>query len=376
MSISRRKFLIRSVQCVLAAGFLPGLSACAERPVREQELTGDGYGGLVDVIGRQRADIIRYASLAPSGHNVQPWTVTIKSADNWIIGSAEERWLSEVDPRNRELALSIGAFLENLVIAAQANGFEVNIRLLADNPFDPELLSLELVNGKRVDYPLKRLFERRTLRTGFKNEYLDPEDILYLTDADDNFFYYPPESPGAEWLAMATVAAMEHQVKRDNVQQELARWIRWSEADAAKYRNGLTPESMDITGLAGWYVKNFYGESDVLGKDFRKATVERAKKQVAESGGWIVIRSDNERVGTLIETGRRFERMFLKAKTRSVGVHPMSQVLEERPWVEDVRKILGLESKPQFILRVGYTREYPLPVSLRMPPGEITYTSE
>ena len=157
------------------------------------------------------------------------------------------------------------------------------------------------------------------------------------------------------------------------MQKELARWIRWSDADAARYRNGLTPEAMDITGLAGWYVKNFYGESDVLGQDFRKATVERAKGQVAQSGGWVVIGSENESLSALLETGRRFERMFLKAKSRSVGVHPISQVLEERPWVEDIRKVLELECKPQFLLRVGYTREYPLPVSLRMPPEEISY---
>lgn len=372
MSLSRRKFLIRSVQCIVAYGVLPGLSACDGRPTREQESKNAGYDELVSRIGRERTDIIWYASFAPSSHNVQPWTVTIKSPDNWIIGSAEGRWLNEVDPKNREMLLSIGAFLENMVTAARAYGFQVKIRSVARNPFDPELLSIELQSGERVEYPLQRILERRTVRTGFKNEDIDPQDFSFLIEGEEGFSYYPRASSQAAWLDEATVEANRQQVERENVQEELSRWIRWSDADARKYRNGLTPQAMDITGLAGWYVRNFYGSRDVLGKDFRKATVERVSQQVAQSGGWIVITSEDGRINSLIETGRRFERMFLRAKDRSVVIHPMSQVLEEKPWSEKTDEMLGLEKTPQLLLRVGYLRDYPSPVSLRMPLGEIT----
>ncbi len=375
MSLSRRKFLIRSIQCIVACGVLPGLSAC-DGPTREQESKGSGYEELVSRIGRERADIIWYASFAPSSHNVQPWTVTIKSPDKWIIGSAEDRWLAEVDPKNREMLLSIGAFVENMVTAARAYGFQVKIRVRARNPFDPEVLSLELENAEREEYPLQRLIERRTLRTGFKNEDIDPQDFSFLIGSDEGFNYYPPLSTQAAWLDEASVAAIRLQVERENVQEELSRWIRWSAADSRKYRNGLTPEAMDITGLAGWYVRNFYGSGDVLGKDFRKATVERVKQQVTESGGWITVSSENSGLTSLIETGRRFERMFLRAKDRSIGIHPMSQVLQETPWSEKAAEVLMLDKPPQFLLRVGYVRDYPSPVSLRMSLDDFTSVEE
>lgn len=371
MSLSRRKFLIRSVQCIVACSVLPGLSACAG-PTRVQESKGSGYDELVSRIGRERTDVLWYASFAPSSHNVQPWTVTVKTPDKWIIGSAEDRWLTEVDPENREMLLSIGAFLENMVAAARAYGFQVTIRSVARNPFDAELVSVELQNGERMEYPLQRLLERRTVRTVFKNEDIDPQDFSFLVDGEEGFSYYPPASKQAAWLDESTVAATQQQVERENVQEELSRWIRWSDADARKYRNGLTPRAMDITGLAGWYVRNFYGSRDVLGKDFRKATVERVKQQVAESGGWIVITSENGRISTLIETGRRFERMFLRAKDRSIGIHPMSQILQEELWAEKAAEMLMLEKTPQFLLRTGYLRDYPSPVSLRMPLDDIT----
>lgn len=375
MSLSRRKFLIRSVQCIVACGVLPGVSAC-DSPTREQESKGPGYDDLVSRIGHERADILWYASLAPSGHNVQPWTVTVKSPDKWIVGSAEDRWLTEVDPKNREMLLSIGAFVENMVTAAKAHGFRVKIRMLARNPFDPELLSLELQNSEREEYPLQRLLERRTLRTGFKSEDIDPQDFSFIVGGEGGFYYYPPLSAQGVWLNEATVAANRQQVERQNVQEELARWIRWSDADARKYRDGLTPRSMDITGIAGWYVRNFYGADDVLSRDFRDATVEKVKKQVAESGGWIVITSENDSPASLIETGRRFERMFLRAKDRSIGIHPMSQVLEEEPWSENVAEVLMLNKSPQFLLRAGYMRDYPSPVSLRIPLDAFTKVEE
>ena len=356
-------------------GLFPAMSAC-DGLTREEEEKDPGYEALVSQIGRERTEILWYASFAPSSHNVQPWTVTVESPDKWIIGSAEDRWLTEVDPKNREMLLSIGAFLENMITAAKAYGFGVKVRTLARNPFDPVLLSLELHNAEREDYPLQRLLERRTLRTAFKNEDIDPQDFSFLVGGEDGFAYYPPASAQAAWLDEATVAANEQQVESENVQEELSRWIRWSDADARKYRNGLTPEAMDITGLAGWYVRNFYGSRDVLGKDFRKTTIERVKQQVAQSGGWIVITSENDRISSLIETGRRFERMFLRAKDRSVGIHPMSQVLEEKPWSEKAAEVLMLGEPPQFLLRVGYTRDYPSPVSLRMPLDDFTKVEE
>ena len=371
MPISRRKFLVRGGQCVLMFGMLPGLWAC-DGHTRKEEIKNAAYKDLVATIGRERTDILWYASFAPSSHNAQPWMVTIKSPEKWIISSVEERWLPEVDPENREMLLSIGAFLENMVTAAKAYGFGVKIRRNAVSAFDPELLRLELTSGERQEYPLQRLLERRTLRTGFKSETIDPQDLSAITGDEKGFSYYQPLSPEAVWLDEATIEANRQQVDRDNVQQELSRWIRWSNADARRYRNGLTPEAMDITGLAGWYVKNFYGPGDVMGKDFRRATVERVKQQISESGGWIVITSESGSPASIIETGRRFERMFLKAKDRSIGVHPMSQVLEEVPWSEEARKKLVLQKPPQFLLRVGYLRDYPLPVSLRMSLGEIT----
>ena len=48
-------------------------------------------------------ELIYLASLAPSGHNTQPWTVRIIDSNHWIIGTDITRWLPVVDSENREI---------------------------------------------------------------------------------------------------------------------------------------------------------------------------------------------------------------------------------------------------------------------------------
>jgi len=59
--------------------------------------------------------------------------------------------------------------------------------------------------------------------------------------------------------------------------------------------------------------------------------------------------------------------MLLKIREKMIAIHPMSQMFEEDPWKNRVAKELGLTGGAQWILRIGYLKSYPDPVSLRMP---------
>lgn len=82
--------------------------------------------------------------------------------------------------------------------------------------------------------------------------------------------------------------------------------------------------------------------------------------------------SSGSYTSALIEAGRNFRRMWLRLRDKKIAIHPMTQMLEEAPWRENVAKYLGIDGAPQFILRIGYLNTYPDPTSLRMPPSRIT----
>ena len=312
--------------------------------------------------------ILGLASLAPSGHNTQPWRVRMLSGQDMIIQADENRTLPCVDPDRRELLLSIGAFVENAVIAAQAAGYSSEVRVIASAPDDRNVVRLTLHRDTPRSYPLHVLKTRRTVKHGLRPEKLSAGDITALTEATGGgLYYFPTAGNHATCIAEAALATFRRQTERDDSQHELVRWIRLSNKDALRMRDGLTTEGMEITGLKGWFVRRFVSPDNFLKPAYRRQSIDMTADLVKEGAGWMVLTSSGESVADLIETGRRFERLALLACQRNIAIHPMTQILEE-PYGRE--QIVGNHSRgftPQFILRVGYLDRYPAPVSLRRP---------
>ena len=86
--------------------------------------------------------LLRYAILAPSGHNTQPWLFKIVGNNNIIeVYADRSRALPLVDPDDRELIISCGAALYHLRLAANHFGIADEVQLLPDNSNNPDLLA-------------------------------------------------------------------------------------------------------------------------------------------------------------------------------------------------------------------------------------------
>lgn len=361
----RRQFLERSAALVLG-GAVGATTGCADE--KDDALRAEGGRETVALwVGDELAHTLYLGSLAPSSHNIQPWRVDLKEAGRWEIGCSPARRLPAVDPGNREPILSLGAFLENLLVAAAAKGYQGDYRVLAAQPTDPVVLEMEWQRAPPREYPLSRLTERRTLRRGYQNRALSAADFAFLAEGLPECRYIPAGSAESKYLAEGTIAAMHAQSLRDPPQRDLAEWIRWSPDAQRRHRDGLTPASMEIDGVAGWYVSRFYPAESVLTEDFRKTGVDQAAKQARAGAGWIVMTSHEASVASLIESGRQFERLALRVRERGIALQPMTQMLQEPPWRDAVSGELGTISPVQWILRIGYVDRYPAPVSLRPP---------
>ncbi len=321
-------------------------------------------------LGEREWQILFYAALAPSGHNSQPWCVKVAGPGDWIIGADPNRRLPVVDPDNREVLLSIGAFTENLVLAAEAFGMQPQILILAEDRFDSEILRVRLEpGGPPGDLGLlKRIAARRTVKTGLEPDRLRPADLKVLKAAVKGpLFYFPAGSSHADAMAGAAVDNFKVQFANLDAMVEAAQWTRLSRGEAVQIRDGLTPDGMEIYGIEGFWVRHFMDSRDVAGKMWREKAVEKVARQAREGGGWLVITSQSQRVCDLIEAGRRFQRLALAAVDLNIGIHPMTQTLEEVHGRETIRANHSPAMIPQFMLRIGYVKPYPEPVSLRRP---------
>lgn len=367
-TLDRRCFL----KTAAAAGlfvFGPGAMMAGCSGVRRADVDSNGAEAQaspnLDAAGRQ---ILYLASLAPSGHNSQPWVVRVKSDREWVVGADPDRRLPAVDPQNRELLLSVGAFAENLSLAAAAAGYAAHVEVIAADAFDPDILRVELKKDKPVQYPLERIRRRTTVRSGYRNAELSKRDVDALTaPCQGTAVYFPRGSEHARCLTEGSIENFRIQSLRDDAQEELVRWLRLSNADARRFRDGLTTESMEIRGIKGFFVRHFVKPQDFLKASFRRQGVDVVAEQAHMGGGWIVIVGGDRRVADLIDTGRRFQRLFLLARELKIGIHPMTQYLEEEAGQQEIAANHPASIRPQFILRVGYLDAYPEPVSLRRP---------
>ncbi len=364
--MDRRIFLKKSMAttALLGAGLV--MPSCA-RNLRSELME---QKALLTISGVEQKTwkILHYASLAPSGHNSQPWFVEIINENEWIIGADAKRRLPQVDKTNREVILSLGAFIENLVQAAAATGFHVDVEVIARDRFDSRIARVNLTRAPLVDIPLKRLSTRRTVKTHLLPRELKTADVTAFSKlCQGHLYYFPRGTTHSDLMAKESVDNFKRQFENQKAIEEAAHWTRLSDKDARKFRDGLTTDGMEITGIVGWFVRNFMDNQDVMGQTFRQKGIEKTIKQAGEGAGWLVITSEGTSVEGLIECGRRFQRMALLAREKMIALHPMTQTLEEKQGQKKVRENHEAGIIPQFMLRVGYLDKYPDPVSLRRP---------
>lgn len=350
--MTRRQFVTTTAAAALT---LPALGRAGEKPAARP--AEDGPLPLDPTLAR----ILGLAALAPSSHNVQPWTVRVLGPRELAVALHADRRLPEVDAGGRELLLSIGCFLENLAQGAAAEGLGTEIA-----PDEGVLARVRLVQGQGRSGDPARLRRRRTLRSGHLPRPLAASDeALLLQAGGPGTVFFPRGSSGARSIAEATVEAMRQQTWRDPAQRELSRWIRFRDSDVARLGDGLTVASMEAGGVAGLVMRRFFDEGSVMGRSFREKGIERCQRQVTEGAGFLVVTSTDAATPALLDAGRRFERAALLVRERCIAAHPMSQALEEAPWRDALATALGVSRPIQLLVRVGYVDRYPEPVSPR-----------
>ncbi|MFT3704537.1 MAG: hypothetical protein QM802_19375 [Agriterribacter sp.] len=288
---------------------------------------------------------------------------------HWIICNDKSRWLPGVDPTQRETLLSIGAFLQNIEYAANQFGYNCSYDALATTAQDEKILDIKLAPSSAIsNFDIEQIKLRRTVRSHYLSNRIPEQDVQYITDDNtDSFHFIPNTSKQYNWLNEQTIEANRIQSYRNAAQEELANWIRFSNKEAEKHLDGLTTAGMEIEGFSGWVVRNFYKKTDVLKKSFSEQSIDKVKQQVQHSGGWLLITSKDNSVISLLETGKRLQRMLLKIRQKNMAIHPMTQILEEPAITSSLIQSTGINDPIQFVLRTGYIKKYPDPVSLRRP---------
>lgn len=347
------------ISTLMAIVFLTGI--CCKSSGSKDPLRGKG----------EVYKILHYASLAGSSHNSQPWKVEVYKEDSILIYADTERVLSVVDKTGRELYISIGAFIENLRIAASNFSYDAVVKInnpLAITSQPVATIYLSPAKVPRKDFDLKDVELRTTLRIPFKADPIKDEDIKMLLNYDnERIHFFSSASSEGKFIAANELAAFEKQSRDSLALNELAQWIRFSDKDVNEKRDGLTPAGMGIKGLAGFFVRNFYTPNDSKKESFVVKGIEKTQRQVENCGGWIIVSHEDDNISGWLHTGILYERLNIGCRKLNVGFHPMNQIIEEAEFENRTKNQLKLQGKILFVARIGYVNDYTKPVSLRRP---------
>jgi hypothetical protein len=309
----------------------------------------------------QMKEIIRYATLAPSGHNTQCWRFRLENRSIAILPDLSRR-TPVVDPDDHHLYVSLGCAAENLFLAAKAFGFMGNAEF---SPASGGSITFTLERSKAEESPLfKAIPHRQCTRTDFDGNPLAPEELRLLEAAGTGngvAVILLTEREAMEMVLEHVVQGNTMQINNPAFVNELESWIRFSDGEAIRTGDGLTARSTGSPPVPRWLGR-------LLFRAFFRVKPENDKyaRQIRSSAGIAVFVSNVNDKTHWVEAGRCYERFALQATALGIRSAFVNQPVEESRLRPEFAKALGLgDRRPDLVVRFGRGKE--MPRSLRRP---------
>lgn len=310
-----------------------------------------------DSMLNQIIEIIRFSSLAPSGHNTQPWLFVI---DNDVVKIQPDfsRCLPIADPDNRELFISLGCAVENFVIAAEAAGFGCDVEIFPEGGL-PDCISIKLskINKIAVSDLFKAIPLRHTNRSEYFSQIIPTEDLRFIEgiglQPKIHANYITDKGKFAKFIDLVK-SANEIQMNSGAYMRELISWIRFSDDEAAEFMDGLTSRAMGIAPVPGW-IGRFYMKV----ASGPKSQSREDEKKIKSSSGLGFIYSETDDKYAWIETGRSFERLALTLTGKNLKNALVNAPIQVKKLRKEISTISGVQGFAQLGLRIGYAGDLP-----------------
>jgi hypothetical protein len=296
--------------------------------------------------------LLRFAVLAPSGHNSQPWRFLIRQGRSVDFLVDRSRRLEVVDPDDRELVMSVGAAVGTLCVAAHHFG-QATLVAAFPEPDDPDLVaSVRMQPAAAYDHDLfAAIPTRRTTRAAFDERDL-PNELLRQLKIDS-------QAQGVD-LAIVTGdrrAAIAQLVSRGDAIQmsdksfrrELASWVRPNTRDDKYGMRGYGFGFSNLLSHAGpFFIRAFNLGRSQGAKD----------RHLAEAApALLLLATDDDTEKEWLAVGQVLVRLLLRCAAAGVTASFLNQPIEVAELRCRLATEVGISGLPQLLLRCGYGPE-------------------
>lgn len=307
--------------------------------------------------------LIRYAVLAPSAHNSQPWLFRVRG-DALELFADRSRSLRVSDPHDRELTISCGAALGFARLAARNFGRETLIDLLP-SPRNPDLLArLRFGAPAPPSYAEARRFraipERHTRRLPFTSDPIADDRIARLRDsiASPGITFTVTADRSCRNRVGALVAHADRlQMADPSYRRELAKWVRSSRAVRA---DGMSLASFGLTDRLSRAMARLMEWIDI-----GRGTAAKHRR-LAEQAPWLgLLASDEDDERCWLRTGMALADILLEASADGIACSFLNQPVEIPALRPRLASIFKISDHPQMLIRLGRTNDVPTAAARR-----------
>jgi UDP:flavonoid glycosyltransferase YjiC (YdhE family) len=276
-------------------------------------------------------DVVQAGILAPSAANCQPWRFSWNDAtlEVCLVPDRAYPFLHVVNP---DLAVSLGAVLTNMGVAAAAQKHRIEVELFPESGRDGLMARVWFVIDETADASLvDTLAERVTNRRSYENRPIPAQirdELLATADRERPTVQIHWIEEEAHRNTLADAMAVFYQVLFANPTIHLAfmEWLRWTPEAESEHGTGLSIPSLELGRVPRML--------------FRLASSHRRARLLTPTGLFRMFRAANSRhmrrsaaiglitvpdydAAQLVRAGQVFETLWLEATRRGLALHPI-----------------------------------------------------
>ena len=296
--------------------------------------------------------LLKYAVLAPSTHNSQPWLFRIKENICEIYLNKEKK-IPHADPTGRDMYISLGCCIENFIIAAKYFGVFDNLELVMKR----DLIAKITINGRvsknkeKLSKITKTIINRQNKRGSYSKNFI-PRILLnkiykFANDYKGVHVMININRETITEVSRLTGRSVSDSYKKPKFRQEI---IRWFIGNNSLKKEGLPGYSLLLPNIISKIFPIMINKIN-LGPLISFMTT----KKMNTSRALFIFSSKNDTKEDWVMVGRFAERAMLELQEKKLSTSIYVAAIEgSKKYRKELKKILNLDGRPQFLFVAGY----------------------
>lgn len=294
--------------------------------------------------------LVRFAVLAPSSHNSQPWIFEV-SESRIVVRPDVRRALPKSDTNHRQLFISLGCAVENVLIAADYYGLVATV----DYRDDGAMVSFQEAPRKPAQDESHLIFsipKRHTNRNAYDDRMPKEHFVARMRGlADDDMRIdcitdHKQKNAIADTVIAAGIGAMDDVGFRE----ELSRYVKSNMTHAYTGMPMFGFGMPLVLSLAAPFILKRFNMNKLSRKQDEKLLKEHTPMMAV-----ISTKEDDHKAW--MRVGQVYERIALEAERDGIKTAPMAAAVQIGEFYRDLQRVLDTSWRPQMFFRIGYAQK-------------------